>query len=157
MSTPTLEQLKYPTGKFQWPTEMDLNRVKHDIEQIKTLPYRLREIVESIPEEGLDKPYRPDGWTVRQLVHHITDSHINSYVRFKWTLTEDNPTIKTYYQDGWASLPEAKSAPVGISLDLLEALHRRWGLVLDNLTSENLQRTFTTPRDRKIYYLMAAG
>lgn len=140
-----LQQLRYPIGKFQVPQSITTDRVKQWIETIAAAPQQIKEAVENLNDKQLDTPYRPGGWTVRQLVHHIADSHTNSYIRFKWTLTEDNPTIKAYDEKLWAELPEAKSAPVEISLLMLEAIHRRWVMMLQNLSPSDLKRTFVHP------------
>jgi len=98
--------------------------------------------VQALSEARLDTPYRPGGWTVRQVVHHLPDSHLNSYVRFKLALTEDEPTIKPYYEDRWVELQEAKTAPIELSLALLDSLHKRWVLMLRSMKSGDWKRTF---------------
>src|SRR5437660_11391499 len=118
-----IETLKYPIGKFSTPSHYSKDLIDEWILTIELLPKKLREKIESLNDGQLDTPYREGGWTVRQVIHHLADSHINSYVRFKLALTEDTPTIKPYHDDRWAELPEAKQAPVEISLALLEALH----------------------------------
>ena len=101
--------------------------------------------MQGLSQEKLNTPYRPGGWTVRQVVHHLPDSHLNSYVRFKLALTEDEPTIKPYYEDRWAELQEAKTAPIELSLALLDSLHKRWVLMLRSMKSEDWKRTFRHP------------
>ena len=108
-------------------------------------------------DSQLDTPYRPEGWTVRQLVHHLADSHMNSYVRFRWALTEPDPTIKAYDEKGWALLPDARSAPVDVSLRLLAALDERWTDLLRALTSDDWNRTFQHPQSGKQSLGRAAG
>jgi hypothetical protein len=115
------------------------------ITKIERLPADIRSAVQGLNDYQLDTPYRPEGWTVRQVVHHLPDSHINSYVRFKLAATEDAPTISDYFEERWAELPEAKSGPVDLSLNLLDALHARWSLFLRGLTAEDWQRTFVHP------------
>ena len=137
--------LRYPIGQFAFDgslTEKQRNQLIDDIEQA---PAKLRAAVTALSPHQLDTPYRPDGWTVRQVVHHVPDSHLNSYVRFKWALTEDEPTIKPYYEDRWAELEEARSAPIEISLVLLESLHKRWVLMLRSIKAEDWKRTFRHP------------
>ena len=112
---------------------------------IDTLPSQLRMEVENLSEQQLDTPYRFGGWTIRQVVHHIPDSHINSYVRFKLALTENNPTIKTYEEHLWAELKDSLETPINISLTLLEALHSRWVILLRSLTDEQFEKTFQHP------------
>jgi hypothetical protein len=105
----------------------------------------LRNAVSGLNEEQLDTPYRPDGWTVRQVVHHLADSHINSYVRFRLALTENQPTITVYDENAWANLPDARDSNVELSLALLEGLHRRWAVLLRSLTARDWQKTFRHP------------
>jgi hypothetical protein len=111
------------------------------------LPAQLRATVNGWTDEQLDTPYRPDGWTVRQVIHHLPDSHINSYVRYRLALTESQPTIKPYDEDAWAHLPDAQSAPVDLSLALLDALHRRWVVLLRSLKAEEWACTFQHPEN----------
>ncbi len=105
-------------------------------------PATLRSLVEGLTDGELDTPYRPGGWTVRQVIHHVPDSHINAYVRMKLAVTETEPTIKTYEEALWAELPEARSAPIAMSLDLLDALHRRWTAFLRGLPATDFRKTF---------------
>ena len=154
MSTEDLEKLRYPIGKFQFPDELDRNAIDDDIHTICHFPQVLRETVQFLNDEQLDTDYRPDGWTVRQLVHHLADSHMNSYIRFKWALTEDQPTIKAYKEKKWAELPDAKNDPIEPSLLLLTALHLKWTNMLNNLSEEQVQLAFVHPqtgRRVKIY------
>jgi hypothetical protein len=118
--------LRYPVGRFEAPTTLTPAERLACIEALDALPARLRVAVDGLSDAQLDTPYRPEGWRVRQLVHHVADSHINAYTRFRLTLTEDEPTIRPYDQDAWAVLDDAGSMPVGVSLDLLTALHVRW-------------------------------
>jgi len=137
--------LRYPIGKFSFAgSNSEEDRVRL-IDQIAEAPARLREAVKNLSPEQLDTPYRPGGWTVRQVVHHVPDSHLNSYARFKLALTEDQPTIKDYREDRWAELADARSAPVETSLVLLESLHKRWVAMLRSLTPEQFARGFVHP------------
>lgn len=140
-----MEDLRYPIGKFNFSGEPGRQQADAWIKEIETLPARLKEALKGLSKEQLDTPYRPGGWTVRQLVHHIGDSHLNSYVRFKWALTEDRPTIKPYDQDGWSGLPDAKLTDTGDSLAFIEILHRRWSLTLRSLSDADLQKEFLHP------------
>lgn len=140
-----LEHLQYPIGKFEKPQSITQETVNRWIDEIEHLPLKLRKVVENMPEKYVDKPYRPGGWTVRQVVHHLADSHMNSYIRFRLALTETQPTIKPYDEALWAELPDAKNANIQISLILLEALHMRWGLLLRSLDLEDLHKTFIHP------------
>ena len=143
MTAPTPD-LRYPIGRFSPTGPITRDRVDAWIADIAALPADLRRTVSSLTDEQLDTPYRPGGWTVRQVVHHLPDSHMNSLVRFKWALTEDRPVIKTYDEQGWARLPDARSPPAH-SLDLLDPLHRRWVDLLSGLTWPQLQREFVHP------------
>ena len=136
---------RYPVGKFVWPKKVTEDDRKQFIAQIEEAPARLRAAVAGLSDAQLDTPYREGGWTVRQVVHHLPDSHLNAYLRFKLALTEDEPTIKPYEQQLWAELPDGKSAPIEMSLQLLEWLHRRWVLVLNSMKPEDFARTFNHP------------
>jgi hypothetical protein len=138
--------LSYPIGRFRRVTSLTGAERQESIESIAAAPARLRAAVQGLTEEQLDTPYRPGGWTVRQVVHHVPDSHMNAYIRFKWTLTEDNPTIKTYEQGLWAELADSRG-PVEGSLAMLEALHDRWVRLLRSLTSEDFSRPFNHPEN----------
>ena len=137
--------LRYPIGPFKFEGSVTEDQRQRFIDQIEGTPAKLRAAVEGLSPEQLDTPYRPGGWTVRQLVHHLPDSHLNSYTRFKLALTEDEPTIKPYYEDRWAELDDARNAPIEISLALLESLHRRWVLLLRSLAPQDFARTFRHP------------
>jgi hypothetical protein len=149
-----LEQLKFPIGKFEKPeniTNEILSQWKNDI---ATFPKKIKNEVEILSDNQLDTPYRPDGWTIRQVVHHCADSHINSFIRFKLALTENNPTIKPYYEERWAELSDSKYFPVEPSLKILEGIHHRWSELLDKLTIEDLEKTFTHPEQNKTFTLL---
>ena len=139
------EDLRYPVGQFKWDEDVTPERRHVLIGQIGEAPRQLRLAVEGLSPEQLNTPYRPGGWTVRQVVHHVPDSHLNSYLRFKWARTEDDPAIKTYHEDRWSELPDARTGPPEVSLALLDALHRRWVLLLRSLADEDYRRTFKHP------------
>ena len=143
MSLPATN-LRYPIGEFSPPDPLEHEQVDAWIDDIEALPADLRRAVSGLTDEQLDTPYRPDGWTVRQVVHHLPDSHMNSLIRFKWALTEDRPTIKAYDEEGWVLLPDTQD-PIAGSLDLLDALHRRWVRLLRGLSQAQLQREFVHP------------
>src|SRR6185295_12110594 len=152
-----MDELKYPIGRFkklESVTQADRDRM---IGEIAQTPANLRSAVKGLTAPQLDTPYRPGGWTLRQVVHHVPDSHINSYVRFKLASTEDSPTIKTYEEQLWAELPEAKTGPVEMSLVLLEALHVRWVAHLKNLAPADFARSFVHPELGKISLDVALG
>src|SRR5579864_2550960 len=132
--------LRYPIGPFRRPAGLGAEERAAAIAAIVEAPAQLRAAVAGLTPAQLDTPYRPGGWTVRQLVHHVPDSHLNAYVRLKLALTEDEPTIRPYHEDRWAQLPEARSAPIEPSLALLESLHQRWDLALRDLAPADWQR-----------------
>ena len=135
---------RYPIGKFTFDGHDPAKRATW-ISDLRTAPAKLRGAVSGLSEAQLDTPYRVGGWTVRQVVHHLPDSHLNSYIRFRWAMTEDAPTIKAYDEARWAELPDAESAPVGLSLTLLEALHARWVVLLESLSEADYARHFVHP------------
>ncbi|MGA9058250.1 MAG: bacillithiol transferase BstA [Terriglobia bacterium] len=137
--------LQYPVGKFKWEGVITDEQRRQLIAQIEQAPAQLRKALAGLTEEQVDTPYRPGGWTVRQVVHHLPDSHMNAYVRFRLALTEDEPTIKPYDQERWATLKDARTAPAELSLSLLESLHRRFVLLLRSLRAEDFARTFLHP------------
>jgi uncharacterized damage-inducible protein DinB len=136
---------RYPIGKFTFPETVTPADAAAYIDDIAAAPAQLRAAVDGLSEEQIDTPYRDGGWTVRQLVHHVADSHINSYVRFKLGATEEDPRITAYEEQLWAELADGKSLPIEISLRLLELLHHRWVVFLRALTPEQLERTFRHP------------
>lgn len=140
-----MEQLRYPIGKFEIPGSISSADLDSYITDLETLPQRLSDLVTPLSEEQLETPYRPDGWTVRQLVHHISDSHHNSYIRFKWALTEDTPTIKAYDEKAWAELFDTRTAPILMSLYHLSAIHAKLVYLLKGLSDEDLERSFIHP------------
>jgi len=135
---------RYPIGKFSYTGPLSAEQKKQCLDDIEQTPARLRAAVRGLSDAQLDTPYRDGGWTVRQVVHHVPDSHMNSYVRFKLALTENSPTIKPYFEDRWAELPDSK-APIENSLVLLESLHHRWTPLLRSLSDADWSRTFTHP------------
>ena len=136
--------LRYPIGRFSPVAAVTPGQVDAWIDDIAALPSDLRQTVSELSDSQLDTPYRPGGWTVRQVVHHLPDSHMNSLIRFKWALTEDRPLIKAYDEKGWAELGDSRK-PIDQSLDLLDALHRRWASLLRDLDWTQLQREFVHP------------
>ncbi len=137
--------LRYPVGQFSFTGTISAAERASLIDQIAATPEQMRAAVHGLDDEQLDTPYRPGGWTVRQVVHHVPESHLNSYIRFKLAITEDEPTIKPYFEDRWAELQDALSSPVEPSLNLLEALHQRWVWFLRSLRNEDFDRTFQHP------------
>lgn len=137
--------LRYPVGPFNFADALSDKERETLIDQISATPERMRAAVKELDDGQLDTPYRPEGWTVRQVVHHVPESHLHSYTRFKLALTEDEPTIKPYFEDRWAELDDARHAPVELSLNLLDALHERWVWFLRSLGTEDFQRSFRHP------------
>jgi uncharacterized damage-inducible protein DinB len=137
--------LRYPIGPFVFTEGLTTDKRQALIDEIASTPEKMRAAVAGLSEEQLETPYRPGGWTVRQVVHHVPDSHLNSYVRFKLAMTEQHPTIKAYDENVWANLEDARNAPIDISLDLLASLHRRWVLFLRSLKGQDFARTFNHP------------
>ncbi|WGH76015.1 putative metal-dependent hydrolase [Tenacibaculum tangerinum] len=140
-----MEELKYPIGKPQIPIEISPELINDWICIIEAFPEKLHKLVSNLSEEQLDTPYRKEGWTIRQVIHHCADSHHNSYTRFKWTLTEDKPVIKAYFEDRWAALFDSKKAPIQLSLNTLKALHAKWVYFLKGLTENDLRKSFIHP------------
>jgi uncharacterized damage-inducible protein DinB len=136
---------RYPIGKFQYPASVNAEQCATFIDEIAAAPAQYRAAVAGLNDSQLDTPYRDGGWTLRQTVHHVADSHINSYIRFRLAATEDNPRITTYREELWAELADAKSLPVEVSLVLIESLHERWVVFLRSLSAEQLARTFDHP------------
>ena len=145
MTDAALEQLRYPVGRFDASGPILSDQRDLWITELEVVPERLRAAVDRLSEVQLDTPYRPGGWTVRQVIHHLPDSHMNSYIRFRLALTEDAPTIRTYNETLWAELPDAKAGPVEPSLSLLAALHLRWTALLRSLAEQQFVRTFIHP------------
>jgi hypothetical protein len=141
---PTMNNLQYPVGKWEIKPETDEQRPAL-IESIAQTPARLRAAIAGLSPTQLDEPYRPDGWTVRQVVHHLADSHLNAYTRFKLGLTEDEPTIKPYDENSWANLEDGRAADPEVSLALLEALHKRWVIFLRSVRPEEFARKLKHP------------
>jgi uncharacterized damage-inducible protein DinB len=139
------QDLRYPIGEFQPVTTLTPDERRACIDAIAEAPARLSAAVAGLTPAQLDTPYRPGGWTVRQLVHHIADSHMNALTRFKLALTENEPTIKTYEEQLWAELADTKTPPIESSLTLLENLHKRWVILLRSLTPADWPRKFRHP------------
>jgi hypothetical protein len=137
--------LRYPVGRFHWQGQLNDAERSVLIAQTAEAPALLRQAVKRLTAAQLDTPYRPEGWTVRQVVHHLPDSHLNAYVRFKLGLTEDQPRIKTYDEALWANLPDTQATPVETSMALLEALHERWVNLLRSMSPSDFARTVNHP------------
>ncbi|AEI49401.1 YfiT family bacillithiol transferase [Runella slithyformis] len=148
-----MESFSYPIGRFEYGKTYTIAETKSHIQTISALPSKLFNIVNPLSQAQLETPYRPEGWTVLQTVHHIADSHMNAYIRFKLALTEDNPFIKPYEEALWADLADGAGAPLDWSLQLLKYLHLRWVMLLNSLTEEDLQRTYFHPETKRVFPL----
>ncbi|QYA25642.1 putative metal-dependent hydrolase [Gramella sp. MT6] len=153
MTTDDLEALKYPIGKDEIPEEITSVEINEWIDDISELPQKLKEDVNKITKKQLDTPYRPEGWTLKQLIHHIADSHMSAFLRFKWALTEDEPTIKAYDEKAFAELYDSRLAPVEISLDFISALHGKWVILLENMSTDDFDKTFVHSETGQRYTL----
>ncbi len=140
-----MDDLRYPVGQFEFDGHLSEDQRRLLIDEIADAPAKLRAAVAGLTPEQIETPYRPGGWTVRQVVHHIPDSHLNSYVRFKLALTEEEPTIKPYDEAAWSELEDVRTAPLETSLTLLDVLHQRWVLLLRSLNDTDFARTFRHP------------
>ncbi|KAB1067064.1 putative metal-dependent hydrolase [Tamlana haliotis] len=145
MTDETLEKLKYPIGHFECPENISEESIKNWISVLEEFPNRLEKLVSGLNDDQLDTVYRPGGWTIRQVVHHISDSHHHSYTRFKWALTEDTPVIKAYFEDRWAELVDSKSAPIEMSLHHIKAIHFKLVYLLRTLSIADLNKSFIHP------------
>jgi len=145
MTNQELEFLKYPIGQFDCPTTISNDHMESWISILEHFPQRLANLVKHLSEQQLDTPYRAHGWTLRQVLHHLSDSHHHSYIRFKWALTEDNPVIKAYDEQAWAELIDAKSAPIQMALDHLKSTHCKLVYLLKHMNDQELNRCFIHP------------
>lgn len=140
-----LEKLKYPIGKYQLEEKINKTSIENWIKEIESLPQKLSDAVKSLSADQLQTPYRPDGWTIQQVIHHIADNHMNAYLRFKLALTENKPMVKPYDEKLWAELPDSKLVDINVSLDLIKSLHKRWTILLRQLSEEELKKEFLHP------------
>jgi hypothetical protein len=141
------DTLRYPVGRFSRPGAMTGDQRRAAIDSIAKMPATFRQSIRGLDAQRLDTPYRPDGWTVRQVVHHVPDSHMNAFIRFKLALTEDTPTIKPYNEAEWARLEDARSTPIETSLGLLDALHDRWVRILNAMSPSDFHRRLNHPEN----------
>lgn len=153
MTAEELEQLRFPIGKYIFDETISSEAIQQQIQWLADFPKQLNALVQDFDETKRLTTYRPDGWTMAQVVHHIADSHMNAYIRFKLALTENNPNIKPYEEALWAELADGKAAPVDWSLQLLKYVHLRWVMLLNSLTEADLERTYFHPESKLIYPL----
>lgn len=150
-----LEKLRYPIGKFSQPENITQETIDSWINTIAKFPEYLKNEVQKLQEKDLELTYREGGWTIRQLVHHCANSHMNSFIRFKLALTEDTPTIKPYKEDKWACLADSLQ-PIESSIKILEGLHQRWATLLESLSEEDLKKQFINPESKKVISIETA-
>ncbi len=144
----TAEELRYPIGKVKLPDVIKSQDINAWISVLEETPNKLKQLVRNLDEKQLDTPYREGGWTIRQVLHHLVDSHMNSYIRFKWALTEDEPVIKAYFEERWAELPDSTGGPIELALQALETLHVKWTYLLRSLDKDQLKRSFVHPESK---------
>ncbi|HHH49905.1 MAG TPA: putative metal-dependent hydrolase [Saprospiraceae bacterium] len=140
-----MEKLRFPIGQYSPPEKITMEHIAKWIDELENFADLLRTEISGLSDEQLDTPYRAEGWTIRQVVHHLPDSHVNSYTRFRLALTENVPTIKTYNEALFAELPDAKTAPVDLSLNLLDALHKRWAALLRSMSEADFKKEYIHP------------
>jgi len=153
MTEQELEKAKHPIGLFVKPDKITKEIMKDYISSISTLPDRLRKATAHLTNEQLDTSYRPGGWTIRQLVHHLGEAHMNGFSRLKFALTEENPTIKPYDENKWAEVVDTKTMPIKPSLQLIEGLHSRWTVILNSLTEIDFAKCYFHPEHGKLIRL----
>mgnify|MGYP002629508714 FL=1 len=156
MNSSATELLRYPIGKYEWNTEPSKSALELAISTLNDFPAKLNELVSGLPKTTLLNRYRPDGWTIAQVIHHLADSHMHSYIRFKYAVLEDTPAIKDYDEVKWAELPDASNDQIDYSLNLITALHYRWVVFLKELKGTDLKRTYFHTGNNKHYPLDVA-
>ncbi len=156
MTTELYDHLKYPIGRFQAITTWDNTIIQQYIETIASFPKQLKSVTANIDIPTLQKRYRPEGWTIAQVVNHCADSHINAFIRFKLSLTEINPTIKPYQEAAWAELNDGTHLDIHLSIQLLESLHAKWTIVLNAMSMSDFDKTYTHPEYQRSYTLANA-
>jgi hypothetical protein len=153
MTNATKSDLRFPIGEFDANATISAADRARFIREIAAAPAALRAAIAGLSDSQLDTPYRPGGWTVKQVVHHVPESHMQAYGRFKLALTENEPTVKPYDESKWAELPDVRNTPISVSLTLLEALHSRWVILMENLTAEDFGRSYFHPEYKRAYTL----
>ena len=151
MENPEFEKLRYPIGYFKAPEKYTATYLSEKIAEIAAFPERLKNEVSKLNDEQLDTAYRVDGWTIRQVIHHCADSHMNCFIRIKWALTEEKPTIKFYHEELWGELHDNTTMPIEPTLSLLEGLHFRLAYLMSSLSENDLQKSFLHPANNKEY------
>lgn len=151
------DKIKFPIGKLELPDSISSANLESYILSISSFGTRLKKAVETLSETDLDNQYRPGGWTVRQLVHHCAESHMNGFIRMKLALTENEPVILPYNQDAWAQLEDDKKMPIEASIQLLIGLHERWGYLIRSLTTDELQKAYIHPEYHQRFTIAASA
>lgn len=154
MENTELEKLKYPNGKFSFPSSLTASEIEECIKAIKQLPHQIKEAVNGLSEAQLQNTYRPEGWNIKQLLNHLIDSHTNSVIRFKLALTEETPTIRPYDENAWVLLGDTENCPLELSLNLLENLHARWVILLQSMQTKDWERKLFHPVSKREFNLM---
>jgi hypothetical protein len=144
-----MQHLRFPIGEFTAPEPITQEQIDDWIDEIASFPARLKELTHNLSDVELSWRYRPDGWNIKQVIHHCADSHMNSFIRFKLSLTEDTPIIKPYFEDKWAGMPDTTDANVSASIKLIEGLHARWVILLKSLKADELKKEFIHPEHGK--------
>lgn len=145
-----IDRLKYPIGKFQSPDIIDEEQLKNWIQIIQDFPKKIKQEISNLTETEFQKQYRPGGWTIKQIVNHCADSHMNSLIRFKLALTEEEPTIRPYFENLWAELPDSKNHPTESSLKIIEGIHERWVTLLNNMSESDFEKRLIHPETQSI-------
>lgn len=153
MTENELYKLKFPVGEYTCPENITSHEISNWIKTIRTFPDDLGKLVSTLDEDSLNRRYRPGGWNVRQVVHHCADSHMNAFIRFKLSLTEDTPTIRPYFEDRWAKMEDYNKVDVNVSIQILSGLHHRWCVLLNSLETETLKKAFYHPESRRHFTL----
>jgi len=148
-----MKNLKYPIGEFSKPERITEDDLKNWIAEIENFPKSIMQLTENLSVEELNLIYRPDGWKIKQVIHHCSDSHMNAFIRFKLALTEENPTIKPYEEALWANLIDGNDNDISNSLLLLKSLHHKWVLLLKSMTENQWEKTYFHPESKKTYIL----
>jgi hypothetical protein len=144
-----MDALRYPIGKFEWGKTYTAEDTAKHLKTIKKLPKNLKKAVKSLSKQQIDQPYRPEGWTARQVVHHVADSHMNAFIRFKLALTEENPPIKPYFEDRWTAMKDETELSATPSLKLIKNLHKRWVYLLEQMEDAEFERCYVHPELKK--------
>ena len=151
-----VDSLRFPIGKFVWVTDLSKDDIQQHIQTLQEFPVQLKTVLKDASDDFLKRKYRPDGWTVGQVVNHLADSHMHSYLRFRHALLEDTPAIKDYQEKKWAQLPDARSTDIDASLHILSGVHQRWAYLLSTLSSEDFKRGYFHPESNRVYPLETA-